>query len=51
MAKFGEGVDFTAFHSAELKGMLAVGFEKVKSNSSIKIKVLQKFIADKMDSL
>lgn len=51
MTKFGEGVDFTAFHAAELKSKLAVGFEKVKNNSSIKIKVLQKFIADKMDSL
>jgi hypothetical protein len=51
MAKFGEGIEFTAFHTAELKNKLTVGFEKVKNNSSLKIKVLQKFIADKMDSL
>lgn len=51
MAKFGEGIEFTAFYTAELKNKLTVGFEKVKNNSSLKIKVLQKFIADKMDSL
>lgn len=51
MAKFGEGIEFTAFHATELRNKLTVGFGKIKNNSSIKIKVLQKFIADKMDSL